>query len=58
MTADAVAEAGDRGLPVAAWGVGTEADVARAVEWELDRVICDRPDVVLGLLYGLATVKG
>lgn len=57
MTAEAAAEAGDRGLQVAAWGVATETDVARAVEWELDRVICDQPDVVLGLLNGLAVVK-
>jgi len=45
-----------RGDIASAWGVATEADVARAAEWELDRVICDRPDEVLNLLNRLVTV--
>ncbi|MSQ09827.1 MAG: hypothetical protein EXR52_02315 [Dehalococcoidia bacterium] len=58
LTTDKVAEAGDRGLLVAAWGMTSEAEVQRATAWELDRVICDRPDAVLGFINRSTAVRG
>jgi glycerophosphoryl diester phosphodiesterase len=61
VTMELAAEARDRGLQTAAWGVDSEPDVRRAVECGLGRVICDRPDAVgawLGQLSPLPLGEG
>jgi glycerophosphoryl diester phosphodiesterase len=38
------------GLPVQVWTVDTEADARRLLEWGVDALITDRPDVVVPIV--------
>ncbi len=44
-----VAEAHALGLRVVPWAADTEADLARMIAWDVDGVITDRPDLLLGM---------
>jgi len=45
-----IGAAHDLGIPVIAWTVNEPAAMRRLISWEIDGIITDRPDILLGLL--------
>lgn len=49
VTAELIAKAHDEGLLVIPWTVNETADMQRLIEWGVDGLISDRPDLLLNL---------
>jgi glycerophosphoryl diester phosphodiesterase len=41
------------GLPVQVWTVDVEADARRLLDWGVDALITDRPDIIVPIVQGL-----
>jgi glycerophosphoryl diester phosphodiesterase len=50
LDASLVEEAHARGLAVIPWDVNDAAAIGRALQWRVDGIITDRPDIALRLL--------
>jgi glycerophosphoryl diester phosphodiesterase len=48
-----VADAHAAGLGVQVWTVNDESDARRLMQWRVDALITDRPDVMVPLVRGL-----
>jgi glycerophosphoryl diester phosphodiesterase len=46
------------GLGVQVWTVDTEADAGRLLQWGVDALITDRPDIIVPFVRGRATARG
>jgi glycerophosphoryl diester phosphodiesterase len=53
-----VADARAAGLGVQVWTVDTEADALRLLEWGVEALITDRPDIIVPLVRGRTTPVG
>jgi glycerophosphoryl diester phosphodiesterase len=40
------------------WTVDTEADAGRLLQWGVDALITDRPDIIVPFVRGRATARG
>ena len=52
VTPEFIARAHDAGIAVMVWTVNQEADMRRLLEWGVDGLITDRPDVAVPLVRG------
>jgi glycerophosphoryl diester phosphodiesterase len=50
VTPEFIARAHDAGIPVMVWTVNQEADMRRLLEWGVDGLITDRPDVAVPIV--------
>ena len=57
VSANFVACAHRAGLPVQVWTVDTEADARRLLEWGVDALITDRPDIIVPLVRRVALMR-
>ena len=55
LTREALVEAHAVGLKVIPWTVNDEADMRRLIDWGVDGIISDYPDVLLGLVRTLGS---
>ena len=52
-----VADARAAGLGVQVWGIDADADAHRLLDWGVDALITDRPDIMVPLVRARASVR-